>query len=224
MKNGGNRKTIGILGGTFDPIHNAHLHLAQKVSHLFGLEEVIFLVSRHPPHKPLRTITDNYHRFAMTAVALEAYPRFYVSAMELELDDSASNYTCDTLQAICRDKKIDGRDLYFIAGGDSFLTIHKWKNFEFLLTHYNFVFVDRPEAHIGNDFSFLPDSVRRRIVDMRSGSGPFPPAPPAVYTLDTGAPDISSSAIRERAAAGLEYAGMIPEGVYQYIKKYRIYP
>ncbi len=216
-------KRIGVLGGTFDPIHLGHLHLARRSLDFFLLDQVHFLVSRRPPHKSPGSITSAYHRFALTAAALEPFPCFHASTAELELEGNASNYTWDTLQAICRENHLPPEGLFFIAGGDSFLTVNSWKNYEPLLRTYNFAFFERPEAEIGQDFSHLSAAIRRRIVDVRSAPGEVPSFSPAVFLLDTGAPSISSSEIRKRVSQGEDILPLVPEKVHDYIRKYRLY-
>ena len=216
-------KAIGVLGGTFDPIHCAHLHLAQKSLEIFQLDQVHFLIARRPPHKSPRSITSAYHRFAMTSSALEPFPRFLASTVELELEEDRSNYTWDTLYAICRHYHLQPEALFFIAGGDSFLTVNTWKNFEQLLAIYNFVFIDRPDACIGKDFSHLPTSLCRRIVDLRLHPNQVRASSSAIYLLETGAPAISSSEIRERIIHKTDFSHLVPEAVHQYILKYHLY-
>ena len=117
----GRRKT-GILGGTFDPVHVAHLILAECAYRQFGLDEVLLIPNGDPPHKVGKKTSPGFHRLRMLRIAAEGVPYFHVSGMELERE--GLSYTSDTLQQLKKDNP--DTDYYFIMGGDSLFQIETW--------------------------------------------------------------------------------------------------
>jgi nicotinate-nucleotide adenylyltransferase len=221
---------IGVLGGTFDPIHKGHLHIALKSQEIFGLSKVFFVVAQTPPHKRNDNISSAYHRFAMVALATAPYPDFMASPLELE--SNSSPYTVDTLQRLCRQLDIPPYSIFFLAGGDSFQSIHTWKDYETLLTAYNVLFVERPDARIEDATRLLPPAVCQRFVDLRAkGLHAQPPEEvrqgrqreSRVYLLDIDAPDVSSTAVRCNSTLVEARRHWVTETVANYINKYRLY-
>lgn len=221
---------IGILGGTFDPIHQGHLHLALRSCELFALNSVYFVPAQIPPHKRGGAIGNPYHRFAMLALALRGQPRLLASPLELE--PGASPYTVDTLADFSRRLGVAAHELFFIAGGDSFQCVPTWKSFESLLCTYNMVFIERPDSRMAPDTLELPDPIRARIVDLRDlgahprlpeGWGKDPAETTRVYLLQLDAPDISSTSIRNGAWWESGNRSLVPEAVADYINKHHLY-
>ena len=138
-----------IFGGTFNPIHLGHLHIARSVRKLFSLSEVLFVVAADPPHKSRKSLISFQHRYAMVSLATSEEPRFVPSLVELQ--PHASSYSVDTMRKITRKAGQYGRgDIYFIAGGDSLRDVKSWRESEKLLTTYNFIFVLQMRFHFGN--------------------------------------------------------------------------
>jgi nicotinate-nucleotide adenylyltransferase len=220
---------VGVLGGTFNPIHLGHLHIAKSIQQLFSLSQVYFVVATTPPHKTPENLIEFSHRYAMVSLAVAGIPSFIPSMIELE--PHASPFSIDTMDKLAG---ILGRDravLYFIAGGDSLLEVKSWRESEKLLTSYNFVFAARPGADLNNIGDALPGKsvarvhsftgmtraqVRRRIAEGGADEK-------RIYIVDIGAPDISATRIRNLASSGKSVRRMIPETVYDYIRKLHLY-
>ena len=219
-----------MFGGTFNPIHRGHLHVAKSVQSLFGLSRVYFVVSSAPPHKRADDLIPFAHRYAMTSLAIEKEISFIPSMAEMEPEPSP--YTIDTMDKLARIEK-QGR-LFFIAGGDSLLEVATWRESERLLAEYNFVFVRRPWDGPIDAEKCLPADVFQRTRDLtrldraqakKKISGE-PKEERRIYIVDAKAPDISSTKIRTLAAAkGGDRAvrRMLAPAVRGYIRKLRLY-
>ena len=220
---------LGVLGGTFNPIHSGHLHIARSVQKIFSLSKILFVVAADPPHKVRENLISLAHRYAMVSLATSEEPLFVPSLIELE--SRASPYSVDTMRKISR-SVLQGRgEIYFIAGGDSLLEVNSWKESEKLLTSYNFIFVRRPGTEAGNVESFLPGKsiprvrdftglgrteIRRKIEEERFKKN-------RLFIVDADAPDISATRIRNLASAGKNFRSLVPKPVYRYIQKLRLY-
>jgi nicotinate-nucleotide adenylyltransferase len=220
---------LGVLGGTFNPIHLGHLHIARSVKEIFSLSEVLFVVAATPPHKPQESLIELTHRYAMVSLATAGEPSFVPSLVELEPD--ASPYSVDTMQKIARHSGQDAGEIYFIAGGDSLRDVKSWRESERLLTSYNFIFVLRPGVDTVQLADFLPESARKRVRDCtgldraqtrrridedRSGGN-------RLFVADIDALDISATGIRQQAALGKNFSDSVPAPVWEYIKKLQLY-
>jgi nicotinate-nucleotide adenylyltransferase len=194
---GPKHRRVGIMGGTFDPIHHGHLVAASEVASLYGLHEVIFVPTGQPWQKSEREVSASEHRYLMTVIATASNPRFWVS--RADIDRSGPTYTIDTIRDIKTLRPYD--ELFFITGADALAQILSWKNAEEALTLAHFVGVTRPGYEL-SDAHLPTDSVR---------------------LLDVPALAISSSGCRERVAAGRPVWYLVPDGVVQYINKHRLY-
>ncbi|VEI14053.1 nicotinate-nucleotide adenylyltransferase [Trueperella bialowiezensis] len=194
---GRRRPRIGIMGGTFDPIHNGHLVAASEVQYYFDLDEVIFVPTGEQPFKKNRKVTIAEHRYLMTVIATASNPRFNVSRVDIERP--GTTYTIDTL----RDLRAiyPNADLFFITGADVLPQILTWKDQEDLWELAHFVGVNRPGHDL--DISGLPAE--------------------SVSLVEIPAMAISSTGIRQRAANGVPVWYLVPDGVVQYINKYHLY-
>ena len=209
----------GILGGTFNPVHNAHLRIAEEARDMFGLERVIFIPAATPPHKPTvgeLTFTD---RLEMVRLATADNPYFSVSDMEAVR--GGRSYSIDTLRKLKQDFPED--ELYFIVGADSFNDISTWREYASIFTLCNVVCVQRPGSTIKSLAMALPvamagdfcyDAAAKRLTHS-SGHG--------VYALDGVLLDISSSHIRHLVRGGHSIRYLVPDAVEQYIKEQRLY-
>ncbi|GJN41923.1 nicotinate-nucleotide adenylyltransferase [Corynebacterium ammoniagenes] len=191
---------IGIMGGTFDPIHNGHLVAASEVAYRFDLDKVIFVPTGQPWQKADRDVTDAEHRYLMTMVATASNPRFTVS--RVDIDRNGPTYTIDTLRDIR--KFYPDAELYFITGADALSSIMSWRDWEDMLEMAHFVGVTRPGYPLTRDM--VPEDQRDNI-----------------ELIDIPAMAISSTDCRERARGGEPVWYLVPDGVVQYIAKNHLY-
>ena len=207
---------IGIYGGTFDPVHRGHTYIANQVRRLLGLDRVLLMVSRLPPHKPRNGVAAQHHRLAMAALETLEESRLYVS--DFELRRRGPSYTVQTM-ALLRESHPRHR-FCFIGGTDSLRDIHIWKDYSVLLRDNCCVFVQRAGARV--DATLFP---LIRLEEAEDGSPSSQEIRPGRSLLvDIGAPDISSSQIRESLAGrGRPISGLISPKVLQYIRKYHLY-
>jgi nicotinate-nucleotide adenylyltransferase len=191
------RPRLGVMGGTFDPIHHGHLVAASEVAARFDLDEVVFVPTGRPTFKLDQQVTLAEHRYLMSVVATASNPRFTVS--RVDIDREGVTFTVDTL----RDLKADRpeADFFFITGADAIEQILTWKDAEELFSMAQFVAVTRP----GHALS----------VDGLPGD--------RVHVLEIPALAISSTDVRARAQAGQPVWYLVPDGVVQYIAKHRLY-
>jgi nicotinate-nucleotide adenylyltransferase len=190
-------RRIGIMGGTFDPIHHGHLVAASEVQSRFDLDEVIFVPTGHPWQKSDREVSAAEDRYLMTVVATASNPRFSVS--RVDIDRAGVTYTVDTLRDL-RAKYPDD-ELFFITGADAMQQILSWRDVNELFRLAHFVGVTRPGYHLED--AHLP-----------SGS---------VSLIEVPAMAISSTDCRTRVAAGEPVWYLVPDGVVQYISKRHLY-
>ena len=191
------RRRIGIMGGTFDPIHHGHLVAASEVQHFFDLDEVVFVPTGEQPFKKDRHVTLAEHRYLMTVIATASNPRFSVS--RVDIDRGGTTYTIDTLRDL---RKIyPDADMFFITGADVLPQILTWKDMQDLWELAHFVGVNRPGHEL--DTTGLPDD--------------------GVSLMEVPAMAISSTGVRERVKNGIPVWYLVPDGVVQYISKYYLY-
>ena len=191
------RPRIGVMGGTFDPIHHGHLVAASEAAAELSLDEVVFVPTGRPPFKQDYAVTAPEHRYLMAVIATASNPRFTVS--RADVDRPGLTYTVDTLRDL-RAERPDA-DLFFITGADAIQQILTWKDVDSLWLMAHFVAVTRP----GHTLSIegIPTS--------------------AVSQLEVPALAISSTDCRARARAGEPVWYLVPDGVVQYIAKHGLY-
>jgi nicotinate-nucleotide adenylyltransferase len=189
------RQRIGVMGGTFDPIHHGHLAAASEVQRSFDLDEVVFVPTGEPYQKS--GVSQAEHRYLMTAIATASNPRFTVS--RVDIDRPGPTYTIDTLRDLRKDRP--EADLFFISGADAVAQILDWKDNEELWSLAHFVAVSRP----GHALSIrgLPEQ--------------------GVSSLEVPALAISSTDCRARVDRGYPVWYLVPDGVVQYISKHHLY-
>lgn len=209
-------RRLGVLGGTFDPVHLGHLAVGRAAAAAFALDEVRLVPSRMPPHRP-GPHASSHHRFAMAALATQDAPRWTVSDVELQRE--GPSYTIDTLSAIAAADRLAATQIFFLIGTDAFAEIATWSRYPGVLDHAHFVVVTRPGLGV--------EALRARVPDLTARFGGVENAHTAATTtivlLEVATPDVSSTAIRGRAARGDGLQGLVAEPVERYIRKHGLY-
>lgn len=196
---------IGVLGGTFDPVHHGHLAIAEEVKHRLGLGEVLFVPAGLPVFKGSETVTPARHRLAMLRLALAGRPGFSISEMEIERP--GPSYTVDTLAGL-RNQYGDEDELYFILGQDSLEKFLQWREPARIIETCTIVAVPRPGG--------APP-------DVKALEKALPGITERLILLDKPLIDISATDIREKARAGKDIGQLVHAPVAEYIKKHRLY-
>lgn len=186
-------KKIGILGGTFNPPHVGHLLMANEAMHALGLDEVRFMPNAVPPHKEVAYMPSDAQRIAMLQALIKQEPKFCIE--QYELQRGGTSYTVDTMTALTQ-REPESR-FYFIIGGDSVSTLHRWVRIEELVKLVTFVGIMRP--------------------------GYVATSPYAVHMLDTPQLDVSSTLLRERLLQAYTVNYLLPQAVEHYIRKEGLY-
>jgi nicotinate-nucleotide adenylyltransferase len=190
---------IAIMGGTFNPIHNAHLLSAEQVRDGVGYDKILFIPSARPPHKEPRDIIDPEHRYRMVRLAIEDNPDFEVS--RIELDRIGASYAIQTIKEL-RASYGEGCELSWIIGADSLIEFTIWKDFDELLGICHFIATTRPNYCIDKA---LPNIHNRVQIFPITGL------------------DISASEIRERIREGRSIRYLVPKAVEDYIYQHKLY-
>ena len=193
----GNTMRLGVMGGTFDPIHHGHLVAASEVAHVFELDEVVFVPTGVPAFKQNKVVSAAEHRYLMTVIATASNPRFTVS--RVDIDRPGPTYTIDTLCDLHEQRP--QAELFFITGADALSEIIRWKDTDKLWELAHFVAVTRPGHQL--DAHGLPSD--------------------SVSLLEVPALSISSTDCRARVARSSPVWYLVPDGVVQYIAKYHLY-
>ncbi|MGH3275655.1 MAG: nicotinate-nucleotide adenylyltransferase [Streptosporangiaceae bacterium] len=192
------RPRIGIMGGTFDPIHHGHLVAASEAAHVFSLDEVIFVPTGMPYQKGSRTVSPGEDRYLMTVIATASNPRFSVS--RADIDRPGETYTIDTLRDL-RAERGPSAELFFITGADALTKMISWRDADELFKLAHFVGCTRPGHRIS--LAGLPRD--------------------DVSLIEIPALAISSTECRARVRAGDPIWYLVPEGIVQYISKRKLY-
>jgi nicotinate-nucleotide adenylyltransferase len=232
---------IGLLGGTFDPIHHGHLALARAAKDRFDLGRVHFVPANVPPHKQSRTVTPYFHRYAMVVLATMGEKAFVPSVLEAPgavtdsasgskgraAKDAAPNYTIDTVKRLKESlKKIDR--VFFLIGMDAFSEIAHWHQAEALFRECEFIVASRPGYSLADVANALPEKIR----PPKSVSQPFAKQPATgdlvlsgatIHLLENVHQAISATAIREAVVAKKPLRKFVDAAVEEYIKKEGLY-
>ena len=211
---------IGLLGGTFDPIHLGHLDVANAARAALGLAEVIFVPSCVPPHRPHAPAASGYHRFAMVALTLTAEDVYRASDMELNAE--RPSYTSRTLATLGQGG-VDPSQLFFITGADAFADISTWHEYPGVLDRSHFIVVSRP-GHRASDLARqLPDIASRMEDSGHLDRVHQEAGKTSIWLVESKTRDISSSDIRVRVASGQPVRGLVAPSVGTYIERHRLY-
>jgi nicotinate-nucleotide adenylyltransferase len=210
--------TLGVLGGTFDPIHHGHLAAAAAAQQSLDLGAIVLVPSRIPPHRADPVGASAEQRYEMASLAAAGRPGW--TASRIEIDREGPSYTFDTLAELQRhmsirrqpDTAASSTQIFFILGADAFAEIATWFRFPDVLDLANFVVVSRPGITL--------DSLRERVpsaFDRQSS------AQTRVILVESNTPDISSTDIRRRVRARQPLSGLVPDTVAEYIRAHRLY-
>lgn len=213
---------IGVYGGTFDPLHNGHFHVAAAIMQAFALDRLLFVPAFVPPHKRKQEISSPFQRLAMLTLATAQQPRMFVSTIELEAP--ARPYTIETLGRL--QAEFPQAHLFFLMGADSFRDVTMWKSHERILSEYSVIVATRPgylEAE--HPATHLDASLQTRVIDLRGGALPQEAhwQTPHIYLTDYVEVDLAATFIRELAAQGRKLDDVVPPAVAAYIEKYQLY-
>ena len=209
-------RRIGILGGTFDPIHCGHIDVADWAAQTLGLSRVFVIPSNIPPHRP-QPFASAYHRFAMVSMAVASHKDW--RAADLELRAGAASYTSATLNRF-RERGYSPSELFFIIGADAFSDIGTWRDYPKILDTAHFVVVSRPGSSVRELPHRLPLLAERMV---RPPLDEFSQLDPLIILIDASTTDVSSTSIRRAIADGESIERMVPSGVQQHIEQHGLY-
>jgi nicotinate-nucleotide adenylyltransferase len=222
---------LGVMGGTFNPIHYGHLAAANEVCEVFALDTVVFVPAAVPPHKDLAAITDPRHRLMMATLATISHPHFAVSSVEI--DRPGASYTVDTVAQL-KDLYQEQKAIYFIVGIDAFADIAAWRQPDVLLGSCHTIVTSRPRY----DVHELVPSTLRQVSEIHPHASFEPLAsrqllggvsfqvrgtPYQIYLQEVSGLDISSTDIRQRVKTGRSIRYLLPDSIDSYIGKYQLY-
>lgn len=214
-------ETIGLYGGTFDPIHCGHLRAAAEVRRRAGLDRVLFIPSFIPPHKAAGGAAPAADRLRMVELACRRRAGFEVSPIEVEA--RGKSYSILTLRKIKRLRP--AARLFFIVGIDAFLEIGTWHEYEKVLAECRFLVTGRPGFDLGRAAGVLGGRLRRRTGTLAEAGRLGGEAPPRcrVILVPIRALDVSSTAVRDRVHRGASLEGLVPRAVAAYIRDHQLY-
>lgn len=213
---------LGLLGGTFDPVHVGHVAAAHAARRALALDRVLFVPSHDPPHRTAVPNASRFHRFAMVALAISNEPGLHVSDLELQKD--GPSYTADTLRELhargCRPV-----ELFFITGADAFVEIASWHEYPTVLDLANFVVVARPGTTLAAVCERLPNLAPRMRAVSGVGQGGVPErlAETAILLVEARTPDVSSTDVRRRLRESLPVSGLLAPAVERHVRRHGLY-
>lgn len=197
---------IGIMGGTFNPIHYGHLLICEHIREEFGLKKVLFVPAKIPPHKGTDGLMESGHRMAMVKLAIDSNPWFEFSDVEMKME--GPSYTVETLRVLSEQYGKENR-LGLIIGADSLIQFTTWRRYEDILRMADLIVARRPDT----DNRLLESAVAR----LKAEHGA------RIHLSATDVYDFSSTRIRSRVKEGLSIKYMVPEPVERYILEHRLY-
>jgi nicotinate-nucleotide adenylyltransferase len=209
--------TLGVLGGTFDPIHNGHVAAARAAQESLQLDDIVLIPSHIPPHRAQPAGATSEQRLAMAQLAAGEHSGW--SASRREIERAGRSYTYDTLLELGRPPS----EIFFILGADAFAEIATWSRYPAVLDLANFVVVSRPGITLDSLRARVPSAFRRHPPCSPSGFRDLGSEEPRVILVDAHTPDISATDIRRRVRAGDSIHGLVPASVEYYISHHRLY-
>lgn len=211
---------IGLLGGTFNPIHLGHLRAAEEIREAFHLDKVIFIPAKLPPHKVSTEVISAVHRLKMVRLAIQGNSHFSVS--DLELKRRGKSYTIQTISYFRRQYGEDAF-LFFILGIDAFREIKIWKDYKSIFPLCDFIVMDRPGRSQNEFKEIIPVDLKRDFCYESRGKIMIHRSNRRIYFAGITLLDISSSKIRERIKRGESVRYLLPRKVKDYIEKNKFY-
>ena len=210
-------RTIGVLGGTFDPIHFGHLDAAEAARTALDLDEIRLLPLHDPPHRSASPMANAFHRFALVALAIEDRPAYRVS--EMELVRPGHSYTADSLRAMHAEGWSPSQ-IFFILGADAFAEISSWREFPAVLDGAHFIVIARPGTSLEAAIARTPELRRRfhRPEETIPSDGNT-----RIILVEARTRDISSTTIRARVMARESIADLVPAAVARHIVVHHLY-
>lgn len=205
--------TLGVLGGTFDPIHSGHIAAADAAQRALSLHNIVLVPSRIPPHRTEPTTASADDRFRMTELAAADRPGW--SASRIELNREGPSYTYDTLVELGQ----PSTQLFFITGADAFAEIATWSRYPAVLDLANFVVVSRPGITLDSLRARVPSAFPSTSLPASGRNN----AQTRVILVEANTPDVSSTEIRRRVRAGESLSGLVPDAVEHYIRTHHLY-
>jgi nicotinate-nucleotide adenylyltransferase len=210
----------GILGGTFDPVHEGHVAAAEAARAALALDRVLLVPSHLPPHRPVGPRVSAFHRFAMVSLAVGGHPA--LEASDVELLASGPSFTALTLRRL-HERGYRPWQLFFIIGTDAFAEIAAWYEYPAVLDLAHFVVIARPGQSFTALYDRLPGLAPRMRPAAEGDSQPDTGQPGAIFLVNAATPDVSSTAIRERAARGGSLSGLVAPDVARHIERHGLY-
>lgn len=208
-------QAIGLLGGTFDPVHNAHLHYAQQIAEHLALKKIHLMPANVPPHKSMN-VSSAEHRKAMIDIVCQHNKLFYLN--EFELGRNETSFTVKTLEMLAQNHQ---GPIYFFIGMDSLCQLDKWYKWEELLNYCHLVVTGRPGYELPSKNTQFGRYIHQHLTTdkakLKSQRNGF------IYKVITDNLEISSTSIRSRINNGLTCQYLVPEPVLDYIRKHRLY-
>ena len=211
-------RRLGVLGGTFDPIHLGHLDAGDAACAALSLDAILLIPAHDPPHRPIDPRASVYHRFALVSLAIAGRDAYRVSDMELVRQ--GPSYTADTLRSL-HAEGWRASQLFFILGSDAFAEIAAWYGFPSFLDLAHFVVIARPGTTIETAAARTPQ-LRARMCGAPHGES-IADGPTRIFLVEAPTHDASSTAIRERLAAAKPIDDLVPAPVARHILKHHLY-
>jgi nicotinate-nucleotide adenylyltransferase len=212
------RLRVGILGGTFDPIHRGHLDVARACQAALRLDRVWIVPAHVPPHRGEPSASP-YHRFAMAALAVASEPETgWLQVCDIELAEEGPSFTALTLRRV-RHSEGDRSQIFFLTGADAFAEIATWREYPGILELAHFVVVSRPGWPVGMLRDRLPALAGRMVAALPNDV----PAQPSILLVDAATADVSSTEVRRRLATGQPLEGRVPAAVERHANRHGLY-
>ncbi len=210
---------LGILGGTFNPIHLAHLRVAEEVREACGLDQMLFIPAAVPPHKTVAEDIPFAHRLAMVEAAIADNP--YFAASDLETRRPGKSYSVHTLEALRRERPAD--EFFFVIGMDSFRDLGSWKEYQRLFELSHIVVAARPGVVVDDPKRLLPIAIMKEFCYNRASKSLDHSSGHSILFVEETFLDISSTRIRQLVGAGRSARYLTPPAVCSYIDRHGLY-